>query len=102
MVPDEILMRPYVGGDEKQILDFLNFCYGGVWGSMSKWTHLYVDNPLFTNSDIIIMEKRAKIICYGGMHFRGFALNDKKLLAVLLGDAAVHPEYPFAYPVRPA
>lgn len=91
--PSEIIVRSYKDGDEERILEFLNLCYGGNWGNMQKWKYLYTDQPLFTKFDIAIMETKGKIIGYGGMHFRNFVLNDKKLLAVLLGDGGVHPEY---------
>ncbi len=88
----EIIIRSYKEGDEEQTLDFLNFCYGN-WGSMQKWKYLYTEQPLFTNSDIVIMEMAGRVIGHGGMHFRNFALGDKTLLAVLLGDGAIHPDY---------
>lgn len=88
----DLELRSYSEGDENRITEFLNLCYGN-WGNIEKWKHLYIDQPLFSKSDVTIAEVDGKIIGYGGMHGRYLELNGSGLLVQLVGDGAVNPEY---------
>ncbi len=88
----EVELRPYRENDENRITQFLNLCYGN-WGDLEKWEYLYIDQPMFSKSDVTIAEANGQIIGYGGMHGRYLALNGKNLLVQLLGDGAVNSAY---------
>ena len=88
-----LIVRNYKVGDEVELVEFLNLCYG-KWGDLKKWRYLYPSYPTFSNDNIVIMEHDGKIVGHGGMHTRGLVTpQNRKLSAVMLGDGAVHPRY---------
>jgi len=89
----EITIRPYNTGDEEQILDLLNRCYG-EWGNLQKWRAFYTNYPNFTSDDIFIIENCDEIVGHRGLHFRDVKLNQVNVNStVTLGDTAIHPSY---------
>lgn len=88
----EIATRSYEPGDEAQILDFLNLCYG-EWGTIQKWCVRYTDYPTFNKDNVVLMEVNGGIVGHGGTHFRDFIVRKRKLYTASLTDAAVHPCY---------
>lgn len=88
----DIIMRPYELGDEAQIVNFLNLCYG-EWGTIQKWQFLYADYPTFNKDDVVLMEVNDEIIGHGGVHFRDLIVWKRKLYTASLTDAAIHPRY---------
>jgi len=86
----DIRTRPYRSGDEGQIVNLLNTCFGD-WGTLEKWRFLYSEYPTFTESDIVILEADGKIIAHGGIHFRNLVVKQHALRTATLSDAAIHP-----------
>ena len=91
-LPTGITIRSYKSGDEGEIVDLLNLCYGG-WGDLRKWQALYSNYPAFTKDDVFIIGKDGKIIGHRGLHFRDVELSQgHRVSTVSLGDTAVHPQ----------
>jgi hypothetical protein len=88
----DVIIRHYEPGDEAQILDFLNLCYG-EWGTIQKWRAYYADYPTFNKDDIVLMKINKEIIGHGGIHFRDLILWNQRLHTASLTDAAIHPHY---------
>jgi len=90
--PTGITIRSYKSGDEAEIVDLLNLCYGG-WGDLRKWQALYAKYPTFTKDDVFIIENEGEVIGHGGLRFRDIELSQgHRISTVSLGDAAVHPQ----------
>lgn len=88
-----IAIRPYQIGEEAQIVDFLNLCYG-QWGTVSKWQRLYPQYPTFDKDSVFIIEENGEIVGHGGLHFRNLVVrHNYNVPTATLGDAAVHPLY---------
>ncbi|MCR6691291.1 MAG: GNAT family N-acetyltransferase [archaeon YNP-LCB-003-016] len=88
----EILIRNYNHGEEEEIVNFLNLCYG-KWGDINKWKYRYLSYPTFDKDNISILEYEGKIIGHGGIHFREMILPNGAILVGLLGDGAIHPNF---------
>jgi len=88
----DIIVRRYELGDEAQIVNFLNLCYG-EWGTIQKWQFFYADYPTFNKDDMVLTEVHDEIIGHGGVHFRDLLVWKRKLYTASLTDAAIHPRY---------
>jgi len=88
----DIVVRHYEQGDEAQILDFLNLCYG-EWGTIQKWRSRYTNYPTFSKDNIVLMEINDEIVGHGGTHFRDLIVWKHRLHTASLTDAAIHPHY---------
>jgi len=87
------IVKKYVQGDEAKIVELLNLCFG-EWGNLEKWRYRYPQYPTFTNEDVVTAECGGKIVGHGGIHVRDLIVkNGCKVLAALLGDIAVHPDF---------
>ncbi len=90
---EEIIFRNFEGGDETELVRFLNFCYE-KWGDLKKWRYLYPRFPSFDPANIFIVEHNGKIVGHGSMHPRELVISQNcKLSAVIFGAGAVHPDY---------
>lgn len=86
-------IRSYRQGDENQIVNLLNTCFGN-WGTLEKWTELYPKSPTFSEEDVFVIEKNNKIIGHEALHFRDIIIHKgHHVSSVSLSDAAVHPDY---------
>jgi len=91
--PNSVFFRHYKDGDEADILNLLNLCYG-QWGNIKQWHWLYTKYPGFTSSDVFIGECNGNIIAHRGLHYRHLDMNARhKVLTVAHGDSAVHPDF---------
>ena len=87
-----MIIKSYTLGDESQILDFLNLCYG-EWGTIQKWRSRYIDYPTFDKDNILLIKVNNKIIGHGSIHFRNLIVRNHKIDTASLTDAAIHPRY---------
>jgi len=88
----DVIIKSYTPGDESQILDFLNLCYG-EWGTIQKWRSRYIDYPTFDEDNILLIKVNNRIIGHGSIHFRNLIVRNHKINTASLTDAAVHPRY---------
>ena len=87
------VVRSFKRGDEAQIVDLLNLCFG-KWGTVKQWHKSYLQHPNFEKDDVFIIEKNGAIIGYESLQFRDLVTQqDHKLRTVSLRDAAIHPDY---------
>ena len=90
---ESFTLRSYKSGEETNIVNFLNLCYG-FWGKPDKWQRLYPEYPNFNGDDIVIIEDKGEIIGHRGLHFRNLALSrDSSVVTVSSGDTAIHPRH---------
>ncbi|GAH04215.1 unnamed protein product, partial [marine sediment metagenome] len=88
-----IAIRPYQIGEEAQIVDFLNLCYG-QWGTLAKWEGLYPQYPTFDKDSVFIIEENGEIVGHRGLHFRNLVVRHRdNIPTATLGDTAIHPLY---------
>ena len=89
----DTVVRSFRHGDEAQIVDLLNLCFG-AWGSVKQWHKSYLQHPNFEKDDVFIVEKNGAIMGYESLQFRDLVIQeDHKLRTVSLRDAAIHPDY---------
>lgn len=87
-----MIVRPYELGDEAQIVNLLNTCFGD-WGTLQKWQFLYSQHPTFNKDDIVILEANGEIIGHGGIHIRDLVIDKHRLSTATLSDAAIYPRH---------
>lgn len=92
------IIREYLKGDEKQIVDLLNLVFDG-WPNfdisckpVDHWRWKYLDNPL-GGSTVVVAELGEEIV--GVTHSLPIilTLNGERVLSSYISDTVVHPEH---------
>lgn len=86
-------IRSFKPGDEANLVDFLNLCYPGGWGSMEQWEYYYPRNPFFDSDNVFIIESNNRIVGHRGFELVDLIIRGKKVPVALLHDTAIHPDY---------
>jgi hypothetical protein len=94
----DVIARPYIQGDEKQIVELLELVFNG-WpkldlplGNLEYWKWFYLDNPLKTNNNIVATINK-QIVGSNLGAFREVRINGEKYTTCLSGGLAVHPDH---------